>query len=102
MGKKELLIILGMLIFAPIIVAIGVSMPILNYIDNSSPWIGFWGSYVGSIFGGVITLIVLKTTIKSNEDILSKTLLADKEKEFEKQKENYCTTVCEKIYRYFK
>ena len=35
-------------------------------IEGSNDWIGFWGSYLGAIIGGAITLIVLWKTIVSN------------------------------------
>lgn len=34
--------------------------------DTSNEWIGFWGSYLGSVLGGLITLFVLYQTLKEN------------------------------------
>ena len=58
---------IGFLIIAPVVVGTVVSMNILESWTNSNDWIGFWGSYLGAIIGGIITLMVLWKTIASNE-----------------------------------
>lgn len=40
--------------------------------DTSSGWIGFWGSYLGGIVGGLITLYVLFRTLKENRELQKK------------------------------
>lgn len=40
--------------------------------DTSSGWIGFWGSYLGGIVGGLITLYVLFRTLKENRELQRK------------------------------
>ncbi len=40
--------------------------------DTSSGWIGFWGSYLGGIVGGLITLYVLFRTLKENREMQKK------------------------------
>lgn len=97
MSKKELFTIIGMVALTPLVIAIGVSLPIFSYVDNSSPWIGFWGSYVGSIFGGVITLIVLQKTLNNNKEILDKTIQIEREKEERNRKLMFLDDICEKI-----
>lgn len=99
MSKRELFIILGIVTFAPIVVAIGVSLPILRCIDNTSPWIGFWGSYVGSIFGGIITLIVLKKTLDNNKDILDKTIQAESKKDEQNRKLIFLDDICDQFIK---
>lgn len=66
--NKKLMILLcvvGVLLL-PTIIAILVSLPILPKLTNNNDWIGFWGGYLGSILGGMITLFVLKITIEDN------------------------------------
>lgn len=44
---------------------------------NNNDWIGFWGSYIGSIIGGIVTLVGVKATIdssKNQQDATYKTL----------------------------
>ena len=70
--KKKNWIIIGIVstifvITIPIVIGCGVSADILNNFTNSNDWIGFWGSYVGTIVGGMITLAVLYFTI-TNEN----------------------------------
>ena len=36
--------------------------------DTSNEWIGFWGGYLGSIIGGLITLYVLVKTLQDNRE----------------------------------
>lgn len=66
--NKKLMILLCavVLLLLPIIIAILASLPILPKLTNNNDWIGFWGSYLGSILGGMITLFVFKTTIDDN------------------------------------
>lgn len=66
---KSTLIIcfIGFLIVMPLIISIGVSLPILENVVVDNDWIGFWGSYMGSVLGGIITLYVLWNTIRSSE-----------------------------------
>lgn len=40
--------------------------------DTSSGWIGFWGSYLGGIVGGLITLYVMFRTLKENRELQRK------------------------------
>lgn len=78
MKKYEIALWVLICVMAPIFIGIGVSADILNEWTNNNDWIGFWGSYIGSIMGGLITLYVMKRTIKSNEEILK----IDKKQDF--------------------
>lgn len=63
-----LLCVAGLLLF-PIIIAVLVSLPIFPKLETHNDWIGFWGGYLGSILGGLITLFVLKITIDDNNKL---------------------------------
>lgn len=96
-NKKLIFICAIAVLIPPIIIAIFVSLPILPKLTNSNDWIGFWGGYVGSIFGGIITLIVLQKTLKSNEETLNRTLSAEKDKENYNRKLAFFDNVCESL-----
>lgn len=50
----------------PVIIGGIVSIVILPQLETSNDWIGFWGSYAGSVVGGIVTLLVMKKTLESN------------------------------------
>lgn len=64
--KLMILVCVAGVLLLPVIIAIMVSLPVLPKLTNSNDWIGFWGGYLGSILGGIITLFVLKITIDDN------------------------------------
>ena len=69
--KKEKILLIGTVCFIvifPVLVAILVSIPILDGLSSSNDWIGFWGGYIGSLLGGVITLYVLIKTLESAKE----------------------------------
>ena len=71
MGKKILKLIMIVIVSISIISAIIILL--INWKSIEGEWIGFWGSIIGSILGGVVTLVALRKTIKSetiarNED----------------------------------
>ena len=69
--KKEKNLLIGTVCFIvifPVLVAILVSIPILDGLSSSNDWIGFWGGYIGSLLGGVITLYVLIKTLESAKE----------------------------------
>ena len=72
MKNKKLIIILGVIICmaSPILINIILSFNWLPSIGtSSSDWLGFWGSFLGSIIGGLATLVgVLMTIWKMQED----------------------------------
>lgn len=78
---KYLPVIIAALII-PLVIGFLVSTPAFFNLATSNNWIDFWGGYAGSIIGGVITLIVMKTTLSNN------VLLAEKEK-----RQNLCIQV---------
>ena len=71
MKKRHYSIIFLAIIASPIIVncILHISNPISEWLPTvgySNEWIGFWGSVVGNILGGIIVLIVLHYTLKEN------------------------------------
>lgn len=52
---------------------IPIESTIINFSD-SNDWIGFWGSYIGGILGGLCTLIVMYFTRKDTRDIQNQNL----------------------------
>ncbi len=46
-------------------------------LDIESSWIGFWGSYFGSIISGLITLYVLFVTVQQTRYIQYENKMAD-------------------------
>ena len=95
MKKKDIIIIICIAMIIPLLIAIGITIPIMEKINNSSPWIGFWGSYIGSIFGGMVTLYVLNRTIDANRENVENTLLLEKHKESNHNREFFCESICE-------
>lgn len=53
-------------------------LPIKTNSTSDSDWLAFWGSFLGGVFGGFLTLTGVRYTIKENEK--------EKEKENEKNK----------------
>ena len=100
MDRKELVLLISAAIIAPVLVACGVSLPGLGVINDTSQWIGFWGGYAGSIFGGLVTLFVLQKTMKNNQDTLEKTLVVEKEREAAARKQAYFDDICEQMLRF--
>lgn len=95
-GKKIILGLAAILLIVviPLIVTMMVSFDVLHYVNTDNSWIGFWGSYLGAVMGGCITLYVLQKTIKANNSNLDKTLAAEKEKVLRDEKEKFCDEVC--------
>lgn len=106
-GKR--LILLGFII--PIFVAVVTTLipsPIPN-LETSNDWIGFFGSYMGAILGGFITLIVMEKTIESGNQNLKVSIEENKKIELRREKREFCNDIttliadyCSKIkeYRY--
>lgn len=85
---KTLLMILFfvlLIIILPILIAIGTSADILNWATNDNDWIEFWGGYVGTILGSVVTLFVMFRSLSDSRMALQKTL--QNEKNIQKQNE---------------
>lgn len=56
--KKKLIVVASLVIFIPIVLAVCISTPIFINITGGVNWLGFWGSYLGAVLGGFITVIV--------------------------------------------
>ncbi len=66
MKKTEKLLIVNSVLWImvlPLIIACGTSANILDWVTNDNDWIGFWGSYIGTLIGSGVTLLVLWGTI---------------------------------------
>ena len=61
-----IVIIVAMIIAAPIVVNYCISTDSGNVTQAGSAWIGFWGSYIGAVLGGIVTLLVMVFTLSSN------------------------------------
>lgn len=70
MEKKKLtgLTIIVFILAIPVIVGLIVSFSFVP-IPMSNDWIGFWGSYLGAIIGGLITLWVMRATLAHNNNL---------------------------------
>ena len=44
-------------------------MSLFPCLETSNDWIGFLGSYFGSILGGIITLLVMQKTLVSSKEL---------------------------------
>lgn len=82
-------------IIMPIITTIATSVlhsPFKNF-TISNDWIGFFGSYMGAIIGGFITLLVMHTTIENGDKNLRKTMQQNKELQNEHNKIEFCNDI---------
>ncbi len=73
--KKYWKEVLSGLIVVLLIIPLGIAFMLrFDFVitDTSSGWIGFWGSYLGGIVGGIITLYVMFRTLKENRDLQKK------------------------------
>lgn len=66
--KKKLIAIASIVISTPIVLAVCISTPIFVNITGGVNWLGFWGSYLGAVLGGIITVIVFWGTLKNSEE----------------------------------
>lgn len=65
--KKKLVMIVSLIILTPIVLAVCISTPIFVNVAGGVNWLGFWGSYLGAVLGGGITVIVFWGTIEENK-----------------------------------
>lgn len=84
-------LVLVVLMFVPLGVTALVSFEVLHYVEVSNDWIGFWGSYLGALIGGAITLFVLHKTLQSNKETLEVTMNGDQAR----QKRNEVIAFCD-------
>lgn len=66
--KKKLIVVASLVIFIPIVLAVCISTPIFINITGGVNWLCFWGSYLGAVLGGFITVIVFWGTIQENKN----------------------------------
>lgn len=88
---RTAIVLIILVLLAPLAVTVLTSVmtsPISNF-ETSNDWIGFFGSYIGAILGGIITLIVMKCTNNSNRDI-----------ENENRKNEFCHNLSDLISDY--
>ena len=69
LGKKELLILLGLTLVLPFPINWALielnPLTLMAGADDVPTWIGFGGSYIGGIIGGVISIIGLPVSNKN-------------------------------------
>jgi len=65
--KEILLTLIVAFVLIPLIIAWLLSFRLINT-DTTNEWIGFWGGYLGSILGGVITLYVMWKTLQTEKN----------------------------------
>lgn len=68
---------------------LGWIIPRESFIENftdSNDWIGFWGSYTGSIIGGLITLFVMKRSTEAGNENLERNIEENKKIQEENEK----------------
>ena len=69
--KKRLLIIIfvsiAILGAIPCIIAGVSSMNIWPWLTTDTDWLSFWGSYLGGISGGIVTIIVFLWTVEDGK-----------------------------------
>lgn len=95
-NKKFLFLIIAVtVVIIPFFLGCFISSPIFKNFVGGINWIGFWGSYLGSVVSGLITLFVLFKTLESNKEDLEKTFIENKKMQQRQEKIDYC----EKIIR---
>ena len=90
--KKENIVLLAIAVMGilPFILGCAISSPVFKNFVGGDSWIGFWGSYLGSIVSGMITLFVLFKTLESNKEDLEKTFIENKKMQQRQEKIDYC------------
>lgn len=86
--RKWVPLIIAALVVAPVVVIFMTSVDLIP-VNTSNDWIGFWGSYLGAILGGTITLCVLYITIEQNRKDSTKN-----------EKNNYCMQLIDLVSEY--
>lgn len=66
---KKVIVIILLFLIIPIVTGVIVSVPSFSNLKTNNDWIGFWGSYFGAVLGGVITLLVMRTTLMNSKDM---------------------------------
>lgn len=94
--KEILLWGIVLVVIIPLIIACLFNIPLIKTATQNE-WIGFWGGYLGALFGGFITLYVMRKTNEVSREHLELSL--DNEKQLEKRKEklDFCNYVIKKL-----
>lgn len=93
--KKEniVLLVIAVMGIIPFILGCAISSPVFKNFVGGDSWIGFWGSYLGSIVSGMITLFVLFKTLESNKKDLEQTFIENKRMQQRQEKMDYCDKI---------
>lgn len=93
--KKENIVLLAIAVMGiiPFILGCAISSPVFKNFVGGDSWIGFWGSYLGSIVSGMITLFVLFKTLESNKKDLEQTFIENKKIQQRQEKMDYCDKI---------
>lgn len=93
--KKEniVLLVIAVMGIIPFILGCAISSPVFKNFVGGDSWIGFWGSYLGSIVSGMITLFVLFKTLESNKKDLEQTFIENKRIQQRQEKMDYCDKI---------
>jgi len=80
-SKKSIWWAIAILVIIPIVVNALMFIPVGKAVSTNSVWVGFFGSYIGSILSGLFTLLGVMMTIndlknREQEDKLPKQLMA--------------------------
>lgn len=94
--KEILLWGMVLIIIIPLIIAYFLSFRLI-ITDTTNEWIGFWGGYLGALFGGLITLYVMHKTNELSREHFELTLENEKRLENRKEKVDFCNLVIEKM-----
>ena len=70
---KAILVIVLTAICIPVFVGVLMTFSVLPNLPTSNDWIGFFGGYIGSIIGGIITVWVMKVTLTNNKKLQERT-----------------------------
>lgn len=90
-NKRFLFLIIAVtVVIIPFFLGCFISSPIFKNFVGGINWIGFWGSYLGSVVSGLITLFVLFKTLESNKEDLEKTFIENKKMQQRQEKIDYC------------
>lgn len=85
---------IGLLLLFAIMVIYGIN------VEKPSDWIGFLGSFVGTLIGAVITLLVLHNTLKNNKKNLEMTIKNNKELQSQTIRRDFINEITELISKY--
>ncbi len=93
--KKENIVLLAIAVMGiiPFILGCAISSSVFKNFVGGDSWIGFWGSYLGSIVSGMITLFVLFKTLESNKKDLEQTFIENKKIQQRQEKMDYCDKI---------